>query len=381
MARPKRKDLISPEVSSVVHCTHRCVRQAFLLSLLGDGEGHPDARKFWVEKHLSYLMKHFAVDCSNVAFLDNHVHLILRNRPDIVKAWTRAEIAFHWLCLYPGECPSWKKREKKKFGEDIWTFKPTFGEVLNLVKNSKKMAEIRLRLSDISWFMRSFAEPIARWINHLEGKTGRVWEGRFKMTLLLDGPAILACAIYVDLNTVHAGKHLAIEETEFTTAIYRLAEASKELAADATSAPDPALVAKLEDISDRYAFVAPLELKEGESLGSMPSATRRRTSDKGFLPVSKVAYVQLLQLTGEQFKPGKRGVITKPLEETLAALGIKMEHWLELAGGFESCFFSLAGSKEAIEREQKIRNLPSRKKCLGQKKQLCGEVPVGQSAG
>lgn len=379
MPRPNRKDIFSPFISVVAHCVHRCVRQAYLLS----SEGDPNCvRKNLVERLLDHLIQHFAIDCLSFAILDNHLHLILRNRPDIVRGWDDHTAAMHWLALFPGKCAGWEEHRKEKVAknEDTWGFTPSDQDIQKLISDPKKLVEVRERLSDISWLMKALAETISKRINAMEGRTGKFWEGPFEMKLLLNDAAVLACAIYVDLNTIRAGMHTALDHAAFTTAIYRLAEAHQEAVNEGTTALDLELRANLKEISEKYGFVVPLQLKEGESLGSMPSTTKRRTSDKGFLPITAAKYTNLLQWTGEQRHPDKRGVITKPLEETLIALGISVEHWMKLAGEFDKCFFSLAGSKEGIEREQKARNLPSRKKCLGQKKELCKDVPAGPTA-
>ena len=34
--------------------------------------------------------------------MSNHMHLILRTRPDVVQEWSDEEVAFRWLRLFPG---------------------------------------------------------------------------------------------------------------------------------------------------------------------------------------------------------------------------------------------------------------------------------------
>ena len=63
-----------------------------------------------------------------------------------------------------------------------------------------RLAEVRVRLSSPSWFMRALAEPIARMANQEDQCTSRFWEGRFKAQSIRDEAGLLACSMYVDLN-------------------------------------------------------------------------------------------------------------------------------------------------------------------------------------
>ena len=50
-----------------------------------------------------------------------------------------------------------------------------------LANNSERLAQLRERLSNLSWFMRCLCEKIARTANHEDGSSGRFWAGRFQI--------------------------------------------------------------------------------------------------------------------------------------------------------------------------------------------------------
>jgi hypothetical protein len=85
--------------------------------------------------------------------------------------------------------------------------------------------EWRRRLGDLSWFMKSVNEPLARIANKEDNCTGHFWEGRFGCTALLDDPAVLAGMAYVGLNPIKSGLTKSLERSDYTSIQSRLRNA------------------------------------------------------------------------------------------------------------------------------------------------------------
>ena len=153
MARLARADMFDPAEVSVFHCINRCVRRCFLCGHDPDTGRNFDHRKRWLEERLGFLAGQFGIDVLGFAILSNHFHLVLRNRPDVVATWSD---------------PKWPRGgsalpdRKTSAGEPA---EPTDAEIDAITRVPERLAEIRRRLSDISWFMRMIAEPIARRAN------------------------------------------------------------------------------------------------------------------------------------------------------------------------------------------------------------------------
>ena len=58
---------------------------------------------------------------------------------------------------------------------------------------------------DISRLMRVLAARQTRYTNRLDSRTGTLWEGRFKCSIVDTDVYLLACCRYIDLNPVRAG--------------------------------------------------------------------------------------------------------------------------------------------------------------------------------
>jgi len=61
------------------------------------------------------------------------------------------------------------------------------------------------RMHDLSEFMKTLLQRFSSWFNRKHGRTGRLWEQRFKSVLVEDGIAARTMAAYIDLNPVRAG--------------------------------------------------------------------------------------------------------------------------------------------------------------------------------
>ncbi len=73
--------------------------------------------------------------------------------------------------------------------------------------------------ADLSRLMRIVAARQTRYINRLEHRTGTLWEGRFKCSIVDFEKYLLACCRYIELNPVRAG--MVREPAEYTWSSYR----------------------------------------------------------------------------------------------------------------------------------------------------------------
>ena len=93
----------------------------------------------------------------------------------MVATWSDEEVAKRWLML----CPH-------RRGPDGQALTPTQSEILSIVGRPVKRAEIRKRLSSISWWMRLLCQRTAMRANREDEETGRFFQDRYKATRLVD---------------------------------------------------------------------------------------------------------------------------------------------------------------------------------------------------
>jgi REP element-mobilizing transposase RayT len=345
MARLARADLFAPDEVAVVHVMNRVVRRCFLMGLDPLTGVNYDHRKTWIEDELQRLAAGFGIDLLGFAILSNHFHLILRSRPDVVATWDDTEVARRWFLL----CPRRKR-------EDGSAEEPNECELNSIRHDPDRLAQIRLRLSDISWWMRLLCQTIAIRANREDQETGKFWQSRYRAVRLIDEQALLACAAYVDLNPIRAALAETLEGSDHTSVQRRIEaeqrKASGEHRQDSLcysfEQDSEAAGATASSAADR--FLSPLELGEDlEELGGPVHSTGARCSDKGFLPMKVTDYLELLDWTARQTAPGKRGSTPVDAPPILERLNISATSWCELVSDFGRLFSTVAGQPRTVD--------------------------------
>jgi len=350
-----RKDVIREDEVGVYHVWTRCVRRARLCGYDPVTDKNRDYRKRWIYDRMEELSRIFAVDACVFAILSNHYHLIVRNRVDLVEQWSQEEVVRRWWMLYP------ERRDK-----DGAPAEPTPLEIRSLVQDAQRVEVLRKRLCSISWFMKSLNEWISKRCNREDNARGHFWEERFGARSLLSEGAILACAIYIDLNEIRAELAATPEESQNTSAYRRILARIKRRERKAAEGRSTMVSDYQQDDPDFWLCPiheqdqAPLLGPAGvESVGRSLDCNRDDTNlgsvhklwRHGFLPMTPDEYLELLDWTGRQIVPGKRGAIDSALAPILERLGLKPSNWLNVIDNFERWFHAAVGNASEVTEQ------------------------------
>jgi len=66
-------------------------------------------------------------------------------------------------------------------------------------------ARFTYRMHNLSEYMKTVLQRFTRWFNRTHGRTGTLWEERYKSVIVESGTAARTMAAYIDLNPVRAG--------------------------------------------------------------------------------------------------------------------------------------------------------------------------------
>ena len=287
--------LISPGQPGAYHCVQRCVRRAFLCGVdryTGQSFEH---RKDWIEQRLLLLAECFAIAIHAYAVMSNHLHLVVQIDPAAVDGWDDEAVAARWVRLFPPREDSNTARHLKQ---------------TLLMAQPERLLRIRSRLSDLSWLMKCLAEPIARAANGEDGCKGRFWEGRFKAQVLCDERALLAAMAYVDLNPIRAGLAIRLDRSRHTSVKARL-----------EAADEAQLARRLQPIAGSIATCLPLKLGE---------------------------YLALVEWTGKQVRPDKRGAIPKNAPSVLQRFESNPDRWAVRVKAIGSGYWRIVGETQDL---------------------------------
>ncbi len=322
-----RASQISLQDTPYYHCVSRCVRRGFLCgedALTGKNYEH---RRQWVEDRLLFLANVFAIDICAYAVMSNHTHIVIHIDREEALLWSNEVVLKRYHQLHGGSLLSQRyinvEQRLLMSKAELFTVEAT-------------IAVYRARLHDISWFMRSLNEYIAREANKEDNCTGRFWEGRFKSQALLDEAALLSCMAYVDLNPVRA-KVTKAPETSAHTSIQLRAEQSKHHQQPHCLMP----------------FIG----------------SEKKVQEKG-INFDVMDYLTLVNETGKVIRHDKRGSI-ESRESILNRLNLDADNWLTLTTEFEQHFTNAVGGEHMLrkfhghQRNKRAHNTSNAKRLFG----------------
>ncbi|MDA1177850.1 MAG: hypothetical protein O2931_03540 [Planctomycetota bacterium] len=353
MATP-RKDTFDPHVVGIYHCMTRCVRQLFLLGRDKKANLENAGRWQFCVLRLEYLAGLFAIDVLDFALLSNHIHTLLRNRPDVVSAWSDREVVRRWFVLHPSEVPCKEKNHVL-----------TEQDIDKAVKDHELIAHARRELSSLSHFQKCLLEPIAKEFNRRDEKKGHFVAERFRCKRIDCDGGLLACSVYIALNPFRAGLGDTLHDHPFSSYSHRYRGDAAWLS--------PLF---LDERAIAYDQVAELTIGEDGVQRLVAQANLHpspRCSEKGTLPLHWLEYQEISEWTAEHIGC-RRGLgqraqeitVPKRIEELLQSLGIDPKFWLDTIDRYAELFHNfvaLPSQMETIARRLKRKYVKGVRAC------------------
>ena len=190
--RIPRKFMMSPlhdKFGGVYHLVSRIVWREFIF---GDAER---------EEFVKLMRKYEAFSDIKVlgyCIMSNHVHIMAYVPPARPEELSDGQFLKQLRYLYNGEHIDFVKKQLDRAHA--------------LQDEDERRAELEKirepytrRMWNFSEFMKSLKQCFSRWYNKEEGKSGALWEGRFKHVVVQGGFHARFISAYIDLNPLRAG--------------------------------------------------------------------------------------------------------------------------------------------------------------------------------
>lgn len=198
-----RSEIVDYSCPGLYHCISRCVRRERLLN--------SPSRRDWIVERLKTLAASMAIDVIAYAVMPNHLHLLLRIRPDLAARLSTREIAERRLVLREG-------RSRSRRDGALTARERLEREVSLLTSSPGRLSSARRELSNLGVFHKLLKEPCARAWNQEDDVTGHFWEGRFLSPRVLDSESIERVARYIELNEIRASICHSIPDSTWSSA-------------------------------------------------------------------------------------------------------------------------------------------------------------------
>jgi REP element-mobilizing transposase RayT len=309
-----RKTLVSLESTPFYHCFSRCVRRAWLCGedpYTGQNFEH---RRQWVLDRLRQLSDIFTIDICAYAILSNHYHVVLHVDKEKATSWSKRQVITQWTQLYKGH---------------LLVDRYLAGDTMSRAERaalSELLEEWRLRLYDISWFMRCLNEHLAHKANEEDHCKGRFFEGRFKSQALLDEGALLTSMSYVDLNPIRASIAETPEDSDYTSIQERIKAYIHNQELDKS---------KQQHIPESTKLFPLIRSKGNEPLNG--------------IDFDEEDYFRLVDWTGRAIRDDKKGSVPKELSPILERLQLNPDAWLRSIKSYNRNYFTAVGAIDRIK--------------------------------
>jgi putative transposase len=186
MARPRCYILPDSE-AGVYHCISRVVDRRMVLG--------PEEKEAFVEMMRAFEALH-QVQILTFCVMSNHFHLLMRV-PQRPAGFDPDFDTVHGL---------WSAAVGKAWSATVDAQHAIFRRTGSEVALEEWRQAVVSRMFSLSHFMKGLKQRFTQWYNRKQGRTGTLWESRFKSLIVEDeGRALRTIGTYIDLNPVRAG--------------------------------------------------------------------------------------------------------------------------------------------------------------------------------